>query len=73
MDLKQFQEKTITHFAENLVKGDRLKATIRHKTDGSKNLINVDVIFLESNISSRTIKAAYKDSVYEIPFNDLSI
>jgi len=58
--------KETIHPAHKLVQGDIIKATIRHETDGSKNLINVDVMFLECNLLKPTINA-----IYEIPFNEL--
>ena len=71
MDLKHFQEKQQIHPAQKLVKGDRVTCTIRHATDGSKNLINVEVIFLESNLSKRTCNIVYQDNIYEVPFHDM--
>lgn len=43
------------HWAENLQIGNKCLATIRHKTDGSKNLHNVEVIVIENNCIDKEI------------------
>ena len=63
-------QKNINHWAEELVCGDRCKATIRHETDGSLNKINVDVIVIENIISQRKIKAYFEEEVF-INYNNL--
>ena len=35
-----------SHKAENLAAGDRIKVTIRHKTDGGLNIHNKDAIVM---------------------------
>ena len=80
MDLDKFMdEKYPKHYVETLVQGDRIKANIRHKTDGNKNIIDADMIFIRCN-KDQTISAYYGgdgkiiqfgDYVLEIPFNEI--
>ena len=75
MDLIKFNQinhKHISHWAEELEEGDRCLATIRHKTDGSKNLHNVEVIIIENLHSERIIVGYYNNKKYKIPYNELS-
>ena len=74
MDLNLFKElqgKTISHWAEHLQSGDRCIATIRHKTDGSKNIIGANVIVVENQKLVKHIIAFYKSERFLIPYNDL--
>jgi len=59
------------HPAQKLIQGDKVIATIRHATDGSKNLNKVQVIFLECNSLKRTCDVVYLCKVYEVPFNNM--
>lgn len=62
----------ISNFAENLQIGDRCLANIRHKTDGSKNILNANVIVIENQKLVRHIIVSFKSSKFLIPYNDLS-
>jgi hypothetical protein len=76
MDLnlfKELQEKYPSHPAEVLETGDRVIATIRHKTDGSKNIHNADLIVIENRKQVRHIRALWGQNEYLIPYNDLKI
>ena len=57
------------HWAESLQVGDRCKARIRHKTDGSKNIIGADIIVIENR--DKNILASFKDKEVLIPYNEL--
>lgn len=71
MDIIKFQsEKYQKHWAENLQVGDRVKGTIRHQTDGSKNKIDVDVIVV-ANLHNSKIEAHFEGKNYTIPYNEL--
>jgi hypothetical protein len=61
----------IKHWAESLEVGDKCLATIRHKTDGSKNLHNVEVIVIENNATKEEISAWFPEYKAVIPYNDL--
>jgi len=62
----------IKHWAEKLEVGDKCLATIRHKTDGSKNLHNVEVIVVENAKRLRSVTAWFPEYQVEIPYNDLT-
>ena len=77
MDLEKFEQikKThLNHWAESLEAGDRCKATIRHKTDGSKNRHNVEIIVV-SNIQSELRIIGWDkhkpERTFSIPYNGL--
>lgn len=54
------------------VPGDRVLATIRHKTDGTKNRHNVPVIVTGNDTEKRKILGATETGyVYVIPYNEL--
>lgn len=73
MDLDKFyNEKYISHWAEELQVGDKCKATIRHKTDGSKNLHNVEIIVVENLQSEKKIVGYFNKRKKQIPYNELS-
>lgn len=73
MDLNKFyNEKYISHWAEELESGDRCLATIRHKTDGSKNRHNVEIIVVENLQSEKKIVGYFKKRKKHIPYNELS-
>lgn len=76
MDLNLFKElekKYPSHPAEALETGDRVIATIRHKTDGSKNIHNANLIVIENRKQVRHIRALWRENEYLIPYNDLKI
>ena len=51
MDLDKYNQiKGYTHWKEKLEAGDRAIACIRHKTDGSKNIHNANVIVINNII-----------------------
>jgi len=70
---KEIELQMKSKFPNCLEIGDRCKATIRHKTDGSKNLINVDVIVCENNKEASFITVQYKNKKYTVPYNELSV
>jgi hypothetical protein len=72
MDLEKFESmKYISHWAEELEVGDRCKATIRHKTDGSKNQHNVEVVVVENLPLNELIIGYFNKEKKEIPYNEL--
>ena len=72
MDLEKFyKEKYVSHWAEGLEIGDKCLATIRHKTDGSKNLHNVEVIVIENNKEKKEIVGWFPEVKATIPYNEL--
>lgn len=60
----------IRHWAEELQQGDRVFATIRHKTDGSKNMINLAAIVIENNLDN-TVLIFANHQEYIVPYNEL--
>ncbi len=60
-----------SHWAEKLEPADRCKATIRHKTEGFKNLINVDVIVVRNRKREKLIEGVHLNTPYTIPYNEL--
>jgi len=73
MDINKFNTNThVSHWAETLQIGDRCTATIRHKTDGSKNLHNVDVIVVENNKSKQEIVGYFNKRTKAIAYNELT-
>jgi len=65
----------IKHWANYLETGDRVNATIRHKTDGSKNMINVNCIVVENfnNESEINVYVQMLDKIFLVPYNELKI
>lgn len=61
-----------THWAEDLQIGDKCLATIRHKTDGSKNLHNIEVIVINNNYADKEIEGWFPEFKATIPYNELS-
>lgn len=59
------------HWATELQTGDRAVATIRHETDGSKNISNAVVIVVANDEVAREVMAAYENEKYVIPYNEL--
>jgi hypothetical protein len=70
-DIEKMNKKSISHFAEDLKLGDKCFATIRHESDGSKNIHNASVIVIENDKQKRVIKAWYRPNEHSIPYNDL--
>lgn len=62
----------IKHWAEALEIGDRIKATIRHKTNGSKNDTDVPVIVVENYKYAREVKVKFMNEFHRVPYNELS-
>jgi hypothetical protein len=62
----------IEHWAESLEIGDRVKATIRHETDGSKNHTDVPVIVVENYKYAKEVKVKFMDDFHRVPYNELS-
>jgi hypothetical protein len=73
MNLEKFyNEKSTNHWAGDLQTGDRCLATIRHKTDGSKNKHNVEVIVIENHSGDSKIKGLFLGKQDFINYNSLS-
>lgn len=70
-DLK-FKHSSISHWAEGVNVGEKCVATIRHKTDGLKNKIDVIVSVLQNDIFNKKILANYENNEITIPYNELS-
>jgi len=64
--------KSYSHFAEKLQIGDRCIATIRHQTDGSKNIIGANVVIISNRLKERVVKAYYDHTQYDIPYCELT-
>jgi hypothetical protein len=60
------------HWATSLDIGNRVKATLRHATDGAKNIHNAEVIVVFNNCFKSFIQATYNNATYTIPYNDLT-
>lgn len=60
------------HWAEKLEIGDRVTATIRHKTDGSKNIHNAKIIVIVNYKHLHEISAWYNDKRIKIPYNEIN-
>jgi hypothetical protein len=73
MDLEKFyNEKYISHWAEELELGDRCLATIRHKTDGSKNRNNIEIVVGGNDTDGKRISGWCNGEKFIIPYNELS-
>jgi hypothetical protein len=59
------------HWASELQVGDRAVATIRHQTDGTKNIHNAVVVVVANNEFNKNIKGALAGTLFEIPYNEL--
>ena len=69
-----FKNKTMEeykHWATELQVGDKAIATIRHETDGTKNIHNAVIIVVANIEFDKIIKGALGTSVFEIPYNEL--
>ena len=60
------------HWAELLEVGDRCIATIRHKTDGTKNLHGIEGIVIENNKAKKEISFWFPEFKALVPYNDLT-
>lgn len=62
------------HWAESLEIGDRCKATIRHKNDGSKNIVNANAIVLDNSIATRSVIVSVSElkGRVKVPYSELS-
>ena len=72
-EFERIKKKHVNHWAEELEPGDMCKATIRHKTDGSKNRKNVE-IFVVSNFHSENRISGWDkstDRTFSINYNEL--
>lgn len=74
MDLEKFyNEKYTSHWAEELEVADRCFATLRHSTDGTKNIHNAEVIVVCNNHKRKSITGLYLGiQQFEIPYNELT-
>lgn len=59
------------HWATTLEVGDRVTATLRHKTDGTKNKHNVPVIVISVDEDKKCINGYTQFGKKEIPFDEL--
>lgn len=59
------------HWATELQVGDRAVATIRHETDGSKNIHGAVVIIVRNNEYGKAIQGAFDGTIYDIPYCEL--
>ncbi|TQM18352.1 hypothetical protein [Chryseobacterium aquifrigidense] len=62
------------HWAEDLKKDDKCKATIRHRTDGTKNRKNVEISIILNCIEFGVPSVLGKDEegiTYRVPYNEL--
>lgn len=64
-------DKYLKDWREDLQPGDRCLATIRHETDGTKNIHNAEVIVAENNLKLKQIVGFYFKK-YTIPYNELT-
>lgn len=69
---KFYNEKYVSHWAEELQLGDRCLATIRHKTIGELNRHNVPVIIIENITSENKIKGSFFDEIGFVDYNELT-
>jgi hypothetical protein len=60
------------HWAESLEVGDRCIGTLRHTTDGSKNVKGAKLIVVENNLIERFVQGAIGNHVWKVPYNELS-
>ena len=72
LEYEKIRRNHVQHWAETLEAGDRCKATIRHKTDGSKNRHNVDIVVIENLLSERRIINYFNEITESIPYNELT-
>ena len=72
LEYEKIRRNHVQHWAETLEAGDRCKATIRHKTDGSKNRHNVDIVVIENLLSERRIIGYFDEITESIPYNELT-
>lgn len=73
MDLeKQSNMKYVSHWAEELQVGDKCLATIRHHSDGSKNIHNAECIVIENDLNKKQIKAFCLNEEMLINYNELT-
>jgi len=69
---RMMEGKSYSHFAEKLQIRDRCIATIRHQTDGSKNIIGANVVIISNSLKERSIKAYFNHTEYNIPYYELT-
>lgn len=64
---------TYKHWAEDLQVGDRVLATIRHKTNGKLNRHNVNIVVISNDAVNQEIKGLdnEKGIWLFIPYNEL--
>ena len=70
--IRMMEGKSYSHFAEKLQMGDRCIATIRHQTDGSKNIIGANVVVISNILKERIIRAYFNHAEYNIPYYELT-
>ena len=59
------------HPAESLKTDDKFTATLRHKTDGSKNIHSAEVIVVENHIQEKEIVGYYNNGFVTVPYNEI--
>lgn len=60
------------HFAKKLKAGDEFIATIRHKTDGSKNLLNQKCIVVHNGELGDSLIGKTESGIVRIPYNEIT-
>jgi predicted NUDIX family phosphoesterase len=60
------------HWATELEQGDRVLVTIRHATDGTKNLHNQNAIVIENRPEKISCYVAVGSATYLIPYNEMT-
>jgi hypothetical protein len=71
MNYEDYAEKYKGHWAEKLQVADRVIATLRHKTDGSRNVHGAEVIVVENKAREKVIIGWWNDREYTIAYNEL--
>ncbi|WP_278494909.1 hypothetical protein [Chryseobacterium arthrosphaerae] len=60
------------HFAKKLKAGDTFIATIRHKTDGTKNLVNKKCTVVHNGGLEDSLIAKMDHGIVRIPYNEIN-
>lgn len=73
MDLNEWESrKEILHPGVGLVSGDRITATIRHESDGSKNINNAACIVIANYPKQAGVEAWFNDRAIFVPYNEIA-
>lgn len=66
------KQKSISHWAEELQTGDKVLANIRHKTDGSKNLMKQESIVIVNFHFDWKVKIFVNGEEKTVDYNELN-